>query len=124
MRIPINLVQYGEERLLLEFQGAFNIGGGDAFGGLPIGTLTCDGKGPPILAVGHHELQGKVVELKRPVAILVKGEKAEEVEGGTSRAVSYDVTAVIRKKIIFMIRPKALMDAASKGLGVLKKAPS
>ena len=58
--------------------------------------------------MGHHELQGKIVELKQPVAILEKHtdeanmdtEKSHEEEA----SVSYKVTAVIRRKIIFMIR--------------------
>lgn len=40
-------VKYGEERLLLEFQGTFVVEDGRALGELPIGTLVCDGKVNP-----------------------------------------------------------------------------
>lgn len=60
------------EFFLLELQGELEVSG-DKHGQL-VGRLTIDdtndGKGKPTLRIGHHLLEGKIVNLPKPLAIL------------------------------------------------------
>lgn len=64
-------------------------------------------------------LQGKEVKLKKTLAVMKKQE-GELTEEGTNT--SYDVIALIKKKIIFMTRPHSLIGGAHKGLSTVIKA--
>ncbi|KQJ89771.1 putative uncharacterized protein DDB_G0287975 isoform X2 [Brachypodium distachyon] len=80
--------------------------------GLHIGRLctsspssSSNSKGGYTFTVGYHELTGTKVTLKKPLLVLRKKKKknaAEEVE--------LDVIGVIRHKILFKDRPKALIS--------------
>ncbi|KAL8049693.1 hypothetical protein ABFS82_06G035400 [Erythranthe guttata] len=70
--------------------------------------------------VGYHELIGSKVSLKKPILVLKKiklhnkeeeEDDDEEGAGGvnSSKAVELDVIGVIRHKILFKTRPKALI---------------
>lgn len=73
-----------------------------------------------MLKIGHHLIEGKVVNLPKPLGVLHKvpanvhapddseGEKEEEVE-----QVRWDVTAVVKKKIVFSKRPMPIAKPAS-----------
>ncbi|KAK4431512.1 putative uncharacterized protein DDB [Sesamum alatum] len=69
--------------------------------------------------VGYHELIGTKVSLKKPILVLKKiklrkeEEEEEEEEGEddvNSAGVELDVIGVIRHKILFKTRPKALIS--------------
>ncbi|KAL8543934.1 hypothetical protein ACS0TY_004472 [Phlomoides rotata] len=64
--------------------------------------------------VGYHELAGTKVSLKKPILVLKKiihhNEGEEEGEDVNSTRVELDVIGVIRHKILFKTRPKALIS--------------
>lgn len=62
--------------------------------------------------IGYHELTGSKVKMKKPVLVLKKI-KRMDVEGtgdGNSSGVELEVVGVIRHKILFKSRPKALIS--------------
>ena len=54
------------------------------------------------LTVGYHRLEGKLVALKKPLAILRRPEEG---------ASAYEVVGVVRAKYHFKNRPRALISA-------------
>ncbi|GFP87652.1 hypothetical protein PHJA_000908900 [Phtheirospermum japonicum] len=67
--------------------------------------------------VAYHELTGTKVTLKKPILVLKKiklrDEEEEEEDGDVnSRRVELDVIGVIRHKILFKTRPKALISSS------------
>ncbi|CAN1267300.1 Chromosome transmission fidelity protein 8 homolog [Linum perenne] len=56
------------------------------------------------LTIGYHELSGTKVALKKPLAVL---KKVKPIEIGK---VELDVVGIIRSKILFKTRPKALIS--------------
>ncbi|KAH9957417.1 chromosome transmission fidelity protein 8 [Russula dissimulans] len=69
--LPPALASLGSSELfLLELQGELEVSG-DKHGQL-VGRLSIaeDGKGKPTLRIGHHLLEGKVVSLAKPLAVL------------------------------------------------------
>ncbi|XP_021892252.1 chromosome transmission fidelity protein 8 homolog isoform X2 [Carica papaya] len=64
--------------------------------------------------IGYHELTGSKVKMKKPVLVLKKI-KRMDVEGtgdGNSSGVELEVVGVIRHKILFKSRPKALISVS------------
>jgi chromosome transmission fidelity protein 8 len=68
-----------------------------------IGTLNSKEAGDFELTIGYHQLQGKTVQLKKPLVIL---EKQNQGNGQTE----YGPVGVIRSKILFKTRPTALIS--------------
>ncbi|WMV33510.1 hypothetical protein MTR67_026895 [Solanum verrucosum] len=64
--------------------------------------------------VGYHELTGTKVPLKKPMLVLKKIKLSTEEEKGdiNSTKVELDVIGVIRQRILFKTRPKALISSA------------
>ncbi|XP_055831976.1 uncharacterized protein LOC129900917 [Solanum dulcamara] len=62
--------------------------------------------------VGYHELTGTKVPLKKPMLVLKKIKFSTEEEKGdvNSSRVELDVIGVIRQRILFKTRPKALIS--------------
>ncbi|XWS37819.1 hypothetical protein CRYUN_Cryun19dG0078000 [Craigia yunnanensis] len=62
--------------------------------------------------VGYHELTGSKVALKKPMLVLKKTKcmDADQSDEATSSRVELDVVGVIRHKILFKNRPKALIS--------------
>ncbi|GAB4858227.1 hypothetical protein Ancab_009624 [Ancistrocladus abbreviatus] len=61
--------------------------------------------------VGYHELTGSKVPLKKPLLVLKKV-KPSDTENSKSAGVELDVIGVIRHRILFKTRPKALISKA------------
>ncbi|XP_047940426.1 chromosome transmission fidelity protein 8 homolog [Salvia hispanica] len=62
------------------------------------------------LVVGYHELTGSKQSLKKPILVLKKIEVGDESDSDSKR-VELDVIGVIRHKILFKTRPKALISS-------------
>lgn len=114
-----------DEPVMLELQGVIEVGDDKVQpAGVKMGTLFYDGKGPAELRVGHHLIKGKVVELKKPFAILKKSAApASAVDameasslGSESPATAYDVAGIIRRKIIFSTRPTSILSKTQQNL--------
>eukprot|EP00729_Bicosta_minor_P002072 gene2072-20694_t len=121
VRIAVSVERIGNEWVMLELQGTVEtVDKGARFDGGSLGTLHYDkSSGAPVLEVGHHQVKGKEVKLKKTLAVMKKQE-GELTEEGTNT--SYDVIALIKKKIIFMTRPHSLIGGAHKGLSTVIKA--
>lgn len=72
----------------------------------------------PTLRIGHHLLEGQIVSLTKPFAVLLRssplnareplqahGEDADDQSQLGTQDVSYDVAAIVKKKIVFSKRP-------------------
>ncbi|KAI0365468.1 hypothetical protein BV20DRAFT_973158 [Pilatotrama ljubarskyi] len=125
-RLPPQLVQFGSEELvLIELQGALDVEGNKD--SQLVGKLRVDpATKKPTLLIGHHLLEGKLVNLSKPLAVLHRndhdrtGSPAEETmalddapraEGGTAK--SWDIVAVVKRKMVFSKRPMPMVGKPS-----------
>lgn len=96
-----------QEWSFIELQGVLETKENLPYDGLHIGDLHYSSNGSANLIVGHHLLTGKMVTLEQPIAVLRK----VYIE---NNAPSYNVIAMITKKLVFKNRPKPLVSAAVK----------
>uniref|UniRef100_A0A7N0ZTC1 Chromosome transmission fidelity protein 8 n=1 Tax=Kalanchoe fedtschenkoi TaxID=63787 RepID=A0A7N0ZTC1_KALFE len=117
MQIPIKCGCGGEcqEWTIVEVQGVVEVQPAfkDQFQNLEIGLLCRPSSQETYtFTVGYHELTGSKVPLKKPLVVLKK------VENGTSdqeivaahKRVELEVVGIIRQRILFKTRPKALIS--------------
>ncbi|KAH8100989.1 Ctf8-domain-containing protein [Cristinia sonorae] len=135
--LPPQLAQFGtDELVLIEMQGTLEVEGSKA--GQAVGKLTVDEKTKkPTLRIGHHLLEGKLVNLPKPLAVLhrpprplsndddetdIGGER--DWSGAQKTQVEWDVVAVVRKKMVFSKRPMPMVASipVAPGGSVVKKA--
>lgn len=127
---PPQLAKLGtKEVILLELQGSVQTEG-DRDGQL-VGTLKIDEKTEkPTMIIGHHMLEGKIVNLSKPLAVLKKRSTNKtppldivdsedmDVDGESrpedaSTAPEYDIVAVVKRKVLFSKRPMPITAASS-----------
>lgn len=60
-------------------------------------------QGTPVLKIGSNHLEGKVIPLKKQLAVLEKEEAADR-----DSKVCFNVTGIIKRKIVFKTRPKPI----------------
>ncbi|EPT01650.1 hypothetical protein FOMPIDRAFT_1029658 [Fomitopsis schrenkii] len=112
------LAQFGSEGLvLIELQGKLDVAGEND--GQIIGTLKIDeATNKSTLLIGHHLLEGKLVNLQKPLAVLQKRSDLT-MQGGVSpndgalsrgpQGVSWDIIAVVKRKMVFSRRPMPMV---------------
>ncbi|GAB4819033.1 hypothetical protein N2152v2_006079 [Parachlorella kessleri] len=68
-----------------------------------VGTLSVSNSGGSVLlSIGYHQLEGKKLPLKKPLAVL-------EREPAATQGLTYKVLGVVRDKYMFKARPRALI---------------
>lgn len=107
-----------DEFVLIELQGSLNVecsNGADRNGQL-VGNISIDEAGnEPTLTIGHHLLEGKIVSLAKPLAILVRSDPRDSespqmqspitVDVDTPTGTQWCITALVKRKIVFSKRP-------------------
>ncbi|SJX63167.1 uncharacterized protein SRS1_13991 [Sporisorium reilianum f. sp. reilianum] len=78
---PLTALTPHGELLLIELQGSLEIEHQSPAGGQTLGTISFDPLRPdrPVLMISHHRLEGKFVNLVRPLAVLEKKVRAHSV---------------------------------------------
>ncbi|KAI0766196.1 Ctf8-domain-containing protein [Trametes elegans] len=123
-KLPPQLVQFGSEELvLIELQGALEVEGNSE--SQLVGKLRVDpATKKPTILIGHHLLEGRLVNLAKPLAVLHRNDcdpsagtddsvdaedldSARPASGGEAK--SWDIVAVVRKKMVFSKRPMPMV---------------
>lgn len=105
---PILATIASNETAIIEFQGSIETEG--EYSGQSIASLDMSIPAKPTLRIGHHLLEGKIVSLPKPMAVLKTVPNPEE---GASSPIAFDITAIIRKKIVFSKRPSPMVGYVS-----------
>ncbi|KAG8869782.1 hypothetical protein FRC20_000853 [Serendipita sp. 405] len=106
--LPPSLASIGSNELvLLEFQGSIETEGD--YTGEIIGNLDMTIESKPTLRIGHHLLEGKIASLPKPLAVMRRTDSTSDSE----TPYSFDIVAIIRKKIIFSKRPTPIVETVS-----------
>jgi len=119
---PPQLAQFGsDEIVLIELQGTLEVDGDRA--GQMVGKLVVDtATKKPTLLIGHHLLEGKLVNLPKPLAVLHRtcsttegsededASMADDSETHPKRTQSaWDIVAVVKRKMVFSKRPMPMV---------------
>ncbi|KAH7884472.1 Ctf8-domain-containing protein [Phlebopus sp. FC_14] len=119
-KLPAAIAKLGHDELfLIELQGTLDVEGGEGMSrdGQLIGKLNTADMNKPTLLIGHHLLEGAVVNLPQPLGVLQKdvhkqGESSD-AEPGENEQRAWKITAVVKKKIVFSKRPMPIAKPAS-----------
>ena len=73
------------------------------------------------MIIGHHLLTGKVATLEKPFAVISRktdelktsSEVAMETGDETTGNTEYTIVAMIRRKVVFKVRPKPIVSTFS-----------
>ena len=101
-------------RTMIELQGDL-VKKTEAFDNQKLGDLEVR-DGTPFLTIGIHELEGEFVTLKKPFVVLDPQQDEDETVT-TCRGVEcrskFTVAGVIRRKVLFKLRPRVLVQRAA-----------
>ncbi|KAF8525928.1 Ctf8-domain-containing protein [Hysterangium stoloniferum] len=98
-----------DEVVLIELQGWLDVVEGERQAGF-IGTLLMEND-KPVLKIGHHHLEGKLVSLSKPLAVLAHA-SAEDDQMDNTTMTRYDVVTLVKRKILFRNRPVPVVKRA------------
>jgi len=127
-KLPPQLADLGNGNLvLIELQGFLEVKGG-SMDSQTVGTLEIDPKtNKPSLVIGPHFLEGKIVSLPTPLAVMekkkvlsdqVSGMGVDEEENGEEAGVvEWQISAVVKKKVVFAKRPMPLLNRPVSKIG-------
>jgi chromosome transmission fidelity protein 8 len=59
----------------------------------------------PTLKIAHHLLEGKLVKLQKPLAVLLRSDGADPV--------TFDMVAIVKQKLVFSKRPVPIVGASA-----------
>ncbi|CAG9467702.1 unnamed protein product [Pedinophyceae sp. YPF-701] len=94
------------EWTIIEMQGELDVTMPEACAeGFDVGKICVKGGGKVQLTIGHHRLEGSVVQLPKPLLVMAQ---VLAQQGG---ATEYDAVGVVRQKVVFKDRPFALISA-------------
>jgi len=110
MQILIQLSEQCEEWCIVELQGILETKDGVSLANLWIGDLHFDAGGRPQLIIGHHLLTGSCVKLDKPLAVMKKVTKQPLFDEDIENCTSYEIMALVKRKIIFKNRPKPIIS--------------
>ncbi|EJU04822.1 hypothetical protein DACRYDRAFT_13957 [Dacryopinax primogenitus] len=134
--LPPPLVKLGTQLFLLELQGSLEVTGTPELGEGAVGQLRMGEK--PTLQIGHHLLEGKVVTLPKPLAVLRKRasrphstepepqpepepmkteDEDEAIESPTAGGTTYEILEIVRLKLFFARRPALVVSKPGAGAG-------
>lgn len=75
-----------------------------------LGGIRFNSDGAPTMTIASHELKGEVCDLKQPLVVLKKRKRSSKGNNGcVNDSVEYEITGVIKKKILFVHYPKSIM---------------
>ncbi|CDU26349.1 uncharacterized protein SPSC_06543 [Sporisorium scitamineum] len=95
---PLTALTPQGELILIELQGSLEIENQSSHGGQTLGTISFEPTRPdrPVLMISHHRLEGKFVNLVRPLAVLEK--KVREKQSAVLVDVANGVGTIRREK--------------------------
>ncbi|KAJ3168133.1 hypothetical protein HDU87_001214 [Geranomyces variabilis] len=74
----------GTGHVLLELQGSLSTDGTESLAGVHLGHFNvCPTTGTPTLSIGHHKLEGRRVELRKPFAVVRKRQRQDSAASKT-----------------------------------------
>jgi chromosome transmission fidelity protein 8 len=147
-KLPPQLANLGNgDLVLIEFQGSLEVQG--SADSKFVGTLEIDPKtvcallatiakrrtltkarpgfqNKPSLAIGPHLLEGKIVSLPTPLAIMKKklppndeisGMDVDEDENKEEAGVKWEISAIVKKKVVFATRPMPMLNRPVSKIG-------
>lgn len=124
-KFPSCIAKLGHDELvLIELQGTLDIECDEdtTRDGQFVGKLNLEDANKPTLIIGHHLLEGKIVILPKPLGVAHRkesskrngfpgdGDSSRSVEDTLSSGVSWDIVAVVKKKIVFSKRPMPIVN--------------
>ncbi|KAF9223794.1 hypothetical protein BS17DRAFT_733588 [Gyrodon lividus] len=125
-KLPPSIAKLGHDELfLIELQGTLDVEGSEITSkdGQLIGKLNTADMNKPTLMIGHHLLEGKVINLPKPLGVLHKDIRDIVPSGGCpsgestgpkeSEQLRWNVIAVVKKKVVFSKRPMPIAKPAS-----------
>jgi len=125
-KLPSQLADLGNgDFVLIELQGSLEIQG--STDSKFVGNLEIDPKtNKPSLIIGPHFLEGKIVSLSTPLAIMEKksslndqmsGMDVDDEENREETEVEWQISAIVKKKVVFSTRPMPLLKKPASKIG-------
>ncbi|CAF2988696.1 unnamed protein product [Rotaria sp. Silwood2] len=109
VQILIQQAENSTELILIELQGALEYAADkQSLSGERLGFLFFTENEMPVCVIGQHVLDGKMVELDKPLLVMRK-RQADGINNTT-----YQVQCMIKRKLLFHKRSKPIVQYSSK----------